>query len=43
MSDLVTPKSVDINYETETPILYEVIDNVAWITMDRRRRRSFTK
>ncbi len=35
MSDLVTPKSVDINYETETPILYEVIDNVAWITMDR--------
>ena len=35
MSDLVTPKNVDINYETETPILYEVIDNVAWITMDR--------
>jgi len=35
MSDLVTPKSVDINYETETPILYEVMDNVAWITMDR--------
>ncbi len=35
MSDLVTPKNVDINYETETPIVYEVIDNVAWITMDR--------
>lgn len=35
MSDLVTPKSVDITYETETPVLYEVIDNVAWITMDR--------
>lgn len=35
MSDLVTPKHVDIDYETETPVLYEVIDNVAWITMDR--------
>ena len=35
MSDLVTPKQVDIQYETDTPILYEVVDNVAWITMDR--------
>ncbi|MEY5006828.1 MAG: enoyl-CoA hydratase [Sphingomonadaceae bacterium] len=35
MSDLVTPKQVDINYETDTPVLYEVVDNVAWITMDR--------
>lgn len=35
MSDLVSPKQVDINYETDTPVLYDVIDNVAWITMDR--------
>ncbi|NBR31981.1 MAG: enoyl-CoA hydratase [Sphingomonadaceae bacterium] len=35
MSDLVTPKQVDIQYETDTPVLYEVVDNVAWITMDR--------
>ncbi|MFM8498615.1 MAG: enoyl-CoA hydratase [Chakrabartia sp.] len=35
MSDLVTPKQVDIQYETDTPVLYEVMDNVAWITMDR--------
>ena len=33
--DLVEPKQVDIVYETEEPILYEVIDAVAWITMDR--------
>ena len=35
MSDLVTPQEVDIVYETETPVRYEVIDAVAWITMDR--------
>lgn len=35
MSDLVSPKSVDIVYETDAPILYEVIDGVAWVTMDR--------
>ena len=35
MSDLVEPKKVDIVYEKENPVLYEVIDNVAWITMDR--------
>ncbi len=35
MNDLVTPKAVDITYETDTPILYEVIDNVAWVTMNR--------
>ncbi len=35
MSDLVTPKQVDIQYETDTPVLYEVVENVAWITMDR--------
>lgn len=35
MNDLVTPKQVDITYETDTPVLYEVIDNVAWVTMNR--------
>ena len=35
MSDLVTPKSVEIEYETDEPILYEVVDGVAWITMNR--------
>lgn len=33
--DLVTPQQVDITYETEEPVLYEVIDAVAWITMNR--------
>lgn len=35
MSDLVEPKAVEITYETDAPVRYEVIDNVAWITMDR--------
>jgi enoyl-CoA hydratase len=35
MSDLVEPVNVNIVYESETPILYEVIDQVAWITMNR--------
>ena len=35
MSDLVEPQTVDIVYETEEPVRYEVIDSVAWITMDR--------
>jgi enoyl-CoA hydratase len=35
MNDLVEPKKVDIVYETDTPILYEVINHVAWITMNR--------
>jgi enoyl-CoA hydratase len=35
MSDLVTPKPFEPVYETETPILYEVVDSVAWITMNR--------
>ena len=33
--ELVEPQSVDIAYETERPVRYEVIDHVAWITMDR--------
>lgn len=35
MTDLVEPKQVDIVYETEEPVRYEVIDSVAWITMNR--------
>lgn len=35
MSDFVEPKHVDIVYETDEPVRYEVIDNVAWITMNR--------
>jgi enoyl-CoA hydratase len=35
MSDLVEPKAYEAIYETETPILYEVIDQVAWITLNR--------
>ncbi|MCB2073453.1 MAG: enoyl-CoA hydratase [Novosphingobium sp.] len=33
--DLVEPQEADIVYETEEPVLYEVKDNVAWITMNR--------
>ena len=32
MSDLVEPKQVDVVYETDQPVLYEVIDGVAWVT-----------
>jgi enoyl-CoA hydratase len=35
MSDLVPPQQVDIRYETEEPVQYEVADGVAWITMNR--------
>ncbi|WP_374281708.1 enoyl-CoA hydratase [Novosphingobium sp.] len=35
MSDLVQPKSVEINYETDEPVRYEVDGGVAWITMNR--------
>jgi len=35
MSDLVEPKKVDITYETEEPVLYEVRESVAWVTMNR--------
>jgi enoyl-CoA hydratase len=33
--DLVEPQKVDITYETDVPVLYEVADSVAWITMNR--------
>jgi enoyl-CoA hydratase len=33
--DLVEPQTVDIVYETAEPVLYDVIDSVAWITMNR--------
>ena len=33
--DLVEPQKVDIAYETEEPVLYEVAEGVAWITMNR--------
>ena len=35
MNDLVEPRKVDIVYETEEPVRYEVADAVAWITMNR--------
>ncbi len=35
MTDLVTPKDYQPIYETETPVLYEVKDQIAWITMNR--------
>jgi enoyl-CoA hydratase len=35
MSDLVEPQKVDITYETDEPVRYEVADGVAWITMNR--------
>ena len=35
MNKLVEPKPTDITYETEEPVTYEVIDNVAWIMLNR--------
>ena len=35
MSDLVEPRKVDVVYETDSPVLYEVEGGVAWITMNR--------
>ena len=35
MHELVEPKKVDIVYEKDNPVLYEVVDHVAWVTMDR--------
>ena len=34
-NDLVEPKAVDVLYETDEPVRYEVADGVAWITMNR--------
>ena len=33
--DIVEPKQVDIVYETDEPVTYEVIDRVAWIMLNR--------
>ena len=35
MDDLIEPKQVQITYETAEPVRYEVIDNVAWVTLNR--------
>lgn len=35
MSDLVEPGKTDIVYETDSPVLYEVAEGVAWLTMNR--------
>lgn len=35
MRDLVQPAEANIVYETENPVLYEVRDNVAWVTINR--------
>lgn len=35
MDDLVEPKKVEITYETDEPVKYDVVEGVAWITMNR--------
>ena len=35
MSDTVPPRTADIRYETDAPVLYEVRDAVAWVTLNR--------
>src|SRR5580698_10243737 len=35
MNDLVEPKKVEVVYETNEPVRYEVAEGVAWITMNR--------
>jgi enoyl-CoA hydratase len=35
MTDLVEPRKADVVYETTEPVRYEVVDRVAWITMNR--------
>jgi enoyl-CoA hydratase len=35
LNKLVEPKQVDVVYETDMPVTYEVIDNVAWIMLNR--------
>jgi enoyl-CoA hydratase len=37
MSDLVDPKDVEVTYETQAPVRYEVRGPVAWVSMDRPR------
>jgi len=37
MKDLVDPQHVEVSYETDTPVRYEVQGAVAWITLDRPR------
>jgi enoyl-CoA hydratase len=35
MTDLVEPRAANVVYETTEPVRYEVVDRVAWITMNR--------
>jgi enoyl-CoA hydratase len=35
MTDLITPEPFTPEYETEEPVLYDVRDGVAWVTMNR--------
>ncbi len=35
MSDLVEPRTADMRYETDTPVLYEAEGPIAWVTMNR--------
>lgn len=35
MTDLVDPKKADVVYETTEPVRYDVVERVAWITMNR--------
>ena len=35
MSDTVEPRTADIRYETDTPVLYETRGAVAWLTLNR--------
>ena len=35
MTDLVEPRTADITYETDQPVLYEAEGPIAWITLNR--------
>ncbi|PWK73893.1 enoyl-CoA hydratase [Aminobacter sp. AP02] len=35
MTDLVEPRTADITYETDEPVLYETEGPIAWVTMNR--------
>ncbi len=37
MADLVQPQEVDIVYETDSPVRYEVEGAIAWVTLDRTK------